>query len=506
MTKATKQYLALFTAIAFISGPALAGPFQDGQAYGNAAVAPGGTAFNAFSNANSGVNQLNSGIGIVQPNGQTVLNMQQNGVAGNASGTGLGSFGTANVNRCAGYVPGSGGPTQDAECGAVNFSSQQININAQAKSAYGLNANSSMLTNANSIVSGAQGNQSTLLPGTGTTTTGGQTCTTTPGATQSTQQSCYVYAQQATGGGTVSTWATGTPVNVTCTGGANLTGTSCTVTPAQTTHSASCLTQTNQPPTGASSVYQVGSQANVTCDSGATVTTNQCTINPAQATHNAACYATTNTVPTGAEGFYPANTAANVTCVVGANIGNTSCTVTPPQASHNATCQVSVPVTKTCNIIYGANVGSKTVQNCVSGNYPIYDGGCAWGGFIGAWWTHPQIGYAAVTCTGQYTFSLTVNVEVSTGYGGGESLSPNGPFPVSYGQSASTGSTVVNTGYGGSYPVAAVSVTWDGVSSFYFGGSNGGGAWCGNAQIPIGSTTVPTFGPTVADGCTPYGG
>ena len=497
-----KKYPALIFLAAFCTN-AMAGPFQDGQAYGNAAVAPGGTAFSAFGNANSGVSQLNSGTGIVQPNGPTVINMQNNGIAGNASGTGLGSFGTTNVNRCAGYIPGSGGPTQDAECGAVNFASQQVNINAQARSAYGLTANSSMFTNANSAVSGAFGNKSTLIPGMGTTATGGQTCTTTQGAAQSTQQSCYVYAQQTTGGGTVSTWGAGTPVNVTCTGGANLTSTSCTVTPAQTTHSASCLTQT-EPPTGSSSVYQVGSQANVTCDSGATVTANQCTINQPQATHNAACYATINTVPTGAEVFYPVNAAANVTCVVGANLGATSCTITPPQASHSASCQVSVPVNKTCNIVYGANVGTTTVQNCVSGNYPIYDGGCAWGGWVPNWASHPQLGYAAVTCTGQYTFNLTAIVRVGpfvgehqNGYYGRGN--PNGTLPLMYGVPGAA-RIVVNS----NKPIA-VNVSWDGVSTFWFGGGKSWGA-CGSASIPIGSKTVPTFGPTTSDGCTPYGG
>ena len=500
MSKPTR-YLTLVALFASCTN-VLAGPFQNGQSYANTAVAPGGTISNAFGSTNNAVNQLNSGIGIVQPNGQTVLNMQNNGVLGNANGTGLGSFGTANVTRCAGYIPGSGGPTQDAECGAVNFASQQTNINAQAKSAYGLTANSSMFTNANSAVSGAASNQSSLLPGTGTTATGGQTCTTTPGVTQNTTQSCYVYAQQATGGGTVSTYGAGTSINVTCTGGANITATSCTVTPTQTTHTASCLSSSTNAPSGTSSVYQVGSQANVTCDSGASITTNQCTVNPAQATHNAACYATTNTAPTtGQEGFYLTGASANVSCIVGANLGATSCTVNPPQATHSALCQKSVPVNRTCNQIASANVTSATRSYCVSGNYPIHDVGCAWGGWIGAWWTYPVIGYASVVCTGQYTFNLTANVNV-----GGEVLMPNGPLPLAYGSAGSTTTDVASSTLwqGTHYVYVVASVTWDGSSSFSFRGSNGGGAWCGKASIPIGTQSYLTATPTFSDGCATW--
>ncbi len=238
-----KTKLALFTNLVFFSGAALAGPFQDGQAYGNAAVAPGGTLSNVFGNGNSAVSSLNSGTNLVQPNGSSVINLQNDGIAGNSNGTGLGSFGNNKVNQCAFYVPGSGGPAKDAECGAVNFSSQQSNINARANTAYGLTPGSSLFANANNAIANAQtpaGMQSLLPAGISNSVSGTSTCTSTPGTTQYATQSCFIYAGQSTSGGAVTTYMSGSSVNVTCTNPANITSQNCTVSPAQPTYSATC--------------------------------------------------------------------------------------------------------------------------------------------------------------------------------------------------------------------------------------------------------------------------
>lgn len=236
--------------LALLSNEVFAGGnyFQDGVNFSNAAVAPGGQLSTQFSNAANAETQLNSGTNIVQPNSSSVLTMQNNGVLGNANGTGLGSFGTSKINSCASYVQGTGGPTQDAECGAVNFASQQTNINAKASAAYGLTPNSSLFANANAAVANAKtpaGMTAVLPPGTSTSLTGTQTCTTNSGTTQYATQSCFIYANQTTSGGAVTTYSTGSQVNVTCTNPANITSTSCTVSPPQKTYSASCQQSVN---------------------------------------------------------------------------------------------------------------------------------------------------------------------------------------------------------------------------------------------------------------------
>ena len=494
--------------LAFLVFQAQAGTnwFQDGMTYGQGQLNQAGNAQTLSTAGQTAITNLNQGTNLVQPNSTEVTNMQGYGVQGNSSGTGLGSFGTSNVSTCANYVIGTGGPARDAECNAVGFASQTTNLNAQANSAYGITGQSSFLQNAINANAGSTANMNNLLPPTVTSVSGTTNCVSQPTvAATPTTQSCYIYNTQSTSGGAVTTWNTGSTVSVTCTGAANLSNTTCTINPPVGSVSASCISTSQNSSSGTPESYGPGSQAPVTCTGGAVLTNNNCTVSPPiQTTSSTMCYSQQPTGSTGTSADYMPGSSIAVNCTAPANLTNTNCSVTTPLAAQTTSqsCQISVPVTKTCNIIYGANVGSTTIQNCVSGNYPIYDGGCAWGGFVPNWYTYPQLGYAAVTCTGQYTFSLTVHVVISAGFSH-ETLSPNGPFPVSYGQPASTSSTIV---YNGTYPVAAVSVTWDGVSAFGFGGSNGNGAWCGHAQIPISSTTVPTFGPTVADGCTPYGG
>ena len=523
--------------LAFLVFQAQAGTnwFQDGMTYGQGQLNQAGNAQTLSTAGQTAITNLNQGTNLVQPNSTEVTTMQGYGVQGNSSGTGLGSFGTSNVNTCAGYVIGTGGPARDAECNAVGFASQTTNLNAQANSAYGITGQSSFLQNAINANAGATANMNNLLPPTVTSVSGTTNCVSQPTvAATPTTQSCYIYNTQSTSGGAVTTWNSGSTVSVTCTGSANLSNTTCTINPPVGSVSASCISTSQNSSSGTPESYGPGSQAPVTCTGGSVLTSNNCTVSPPiQTTSSTMCYSQQQTGSTGTSADYMPGSSIAVNCTAPANLTNTNCSVTTPLAAQTTSqsCQISVPATKTCNIIYGANVGSKTVQNCVSGNYPIYDGGCAWGGFVPRggfvpnWYTHSPIGYAAVTCTGQYTFSLTVNVStyhywrsisywrkytfsLGESYWRGESLSPNGPFPVSYSLSASTLSTIIvgSRSLEESYSVAVVNVTWDGVSAFYFGGSNGSGAWCGHAQIPMSSTTVPTFGPTVADGCTPYGG
>ncbi len=241
MNRQAALYSVLVAILAsFVNAFAGPTPTQQGTAFGNTAVAPGGILSTAFGNATSGVNDLNSGAsaGLVQPSGSTVQNLQNDGVAGNANGTGLGSFGTANVTRCAGYVQGSGGVTQDAECGAVNFASQHNNINAQANAAYNLNPSSSMFTNALALQKVAAANINTLLPGTSTTNTTSQKCSTTPASTQYATESCFIYNQLNSS--QVTTTGPGPNNIVTCNGGATISSLSCIVTPATPTTTATC--------------------------------------------------------------------------------------------------------------------------------------------------------------------------------------------------------------------------------------------------------------------------
>ena len=497
--------LSLLLAIFVFQAQAGTNWFQDGMTYGQGQLNQAGNAQTLSTAGQTAITNLNQGTNLVQPNGTDVTTMQGYGTQGNSSGTGLGSFGTGNVNTCAGYVIGTGGPARDAECNAVGFASQTTNLNAQANSAYGITGQSNFLQNAINANAGAAANMNNLLPPTVTSVSGTTNCVSQPTvAATPTTQSCYIYNTQSTSGGAVTTWNSGSTVSVTCTGSANLSNTTCTINPPVGSVSASCISTSQNSSSGTPESYGPGSQAPVTCTGGSVLTSNNCTVSPPiQTTSSTMCYSQQQTGSTGTSADYMPGSSIAVNCTAPANLTNTNCSVTTPLAAQTTSqsCQISVPATKTCNIIYGANVGSKTVQNCVSGNYPIYDDGCAWGGFVPNWYTYPQLEYAAVTCTGQYTFLLTVHVVISAG-SLHETLSPNGPFPVSYGQPASISSTIV---YNGTHPAAAISVTWDGVSSFYFGG-NSWGSWCGNASIPIGSKTIPTFGPTVADGCTAYGG
>lgn len=483
-------------------------PGQDGVTFGQSQNSLIGNAQNAGALGNTAITSLNQGTNLVQPNGTATTTMEGYGTSGNASGTGLGSFGTSNVTACAGYVIGTGGPARDAECNAVGFASQTTNLNSQANAAYGITGQSGFLQNALTSQSGAAANQANLLPSTVTSLTGTTSCSQQPVAPVSTTQSCYIYNSQSTGGGAITTWAIGSLVTETCVGGANLSTTTCTINPPQGSVSVACLSTQQNTSTGTAQSYSTGASATVTCSGGATSTNNTCTVSPnIQTSSQTMCFSQQQNTSSGTSLDLSPGASVTVNCIAPTNMNNTYCTVTTPLTTQTTSqsCQISVPVQRVCNQIAGANVSLATRQYCVSGNYPVYDGGCAWDGYIPNWTTYPQIGTAVVNCTGQYTFNLTVNVHVGGAYF--DYISPNGPWPIAYGVVGATttnvySSSVTNTSY---LVIGGATVTWDGTSSFFFGISNGSGAWCGNASIPIGTQQYYTMSPTFSDGCSQYG-
>lgn len=483
--------------------------FQDGMNYGQSQMSASGNAQTMSAAGQTTINNLNQGTNLVQPNSTDVMTMQGYGTQGNANGSGLGSFGTGNVNSCAGYVIGTGGPSRDAECNAVGFASQTTNLNAQANSAYGITGQSAFLQNALQAGSTSAANMNNLLPATSTSVSGSTTCVQQPAQPIQTTQSCYVYNSQSTGGGAVTTWGAGTSVSEVCTGGANLATTTCTINPPQASVNVSCLSLSQNSSTGTANVIASGAQTTVTCSGGSVLTNNTCTVSPSlQTTSQAMCYSQQQNGSSGTQADYLSGASIAVTCTAPANLSTTNCTVTTPLDAQttNQSCQVSVPVNRTCSQIASASISTTTIHWCVSGTYALYDGSTAWGGSVPNWSSNPSIGSATVTCTGQYTFNLTLSVPV-----GSFTLTTVGqtaPFALAYGTSWSVPvDVVVSSNYRGTIRktvVAIGTVSWDGASNLSFGASNSYAAYSFTASIPIGTQTYQVATPTYADGCAQW--
>lgn len=483
--------------------------FQDGMNFGQTQLNAAGNAPAMSAAGQTTINNLNQGTNLVQPNGTTVTTMQGYGTTGNANGTGLGSFGTSNVNTCAGYVIGTGGPARDAECNAVGFASQTTNLTAQANSAYNLTGQSSFLQSALSANSGAGANMSNLLPATTTSVTGTTSCTQQPTTSSPTTQSCYVYNNQSTGGGTITSWSAGSFINVTCTGGATLSTTSCTINPPQISVSVNCLSTSQNSSSGTAQSFSTGSPATVTCTGGATTTNNTCTTpSLTQTTTSTMCYAQQQNTSSGTPADYPTNSSITVNCTAPANLSNTYCSVTTPLDAQTTsqTCQKSVPVTKTCDQIASANVTTTTIHTCTSGSYPVYTtaGGCWDGrtGNCGSGGSSILIGSVNVTCLPDNT-GATIQLDPSSA--ATWMISPTSGT-VYYGVPSGGAATMCPMWWNGScLSPNPGDWSWNGSGYFYAANTNTG-TYAGGLTFtfPIGVASTLTATPTYTDGCATW--
>lgn len=514
MTHFLKSYLpALFPLLLLASHAHAAATnwFQNGLIYGQNQVSSASNAQTLSTQGQSTITNLNQGTNLVQPNGSTVTNLSNAGAAGAANGTGLGSYGVNNVNTCANYVIGTGGPKMDAECSAVGFASQTVNLNPNANAAYGITPQSSFLQAPVASISGAGTNINNLLPPNTTSITGSSNCTQQPVAPTATSQSCLMYKSQSTNGGGSTTYTIGSTITVTCTGGATLSTTSCTIDPPEPNQSISCLSTSANSSSGTPQSYGPGSLANVTCTGGSTVTNNTCTQVPSlQTTSNTMCYSQQPNSASGTSIDYTIGSYANVQCTAPANALNTSCAYTTAlaAATSNQSCQISVPENVSCNQIASATVTPSIVYNCTSGTYTIWSSpGGSWGGAIPTWWVPNAIGSVTVTCSIGNTYAIVVGW-----------IGPNW-FPMTAqptpGYFTYTLYNGIPKGYINSIALYDIyygawdwndNFSWDGNGSFI--GSNSDLIWAAGFyfNFPMSITTSVNFIPSFSDGCTPYGG